>query len=226
MIYIRKLTEISMSDFKNFERIRGDFYEGPLLETGGTSIKGKGAAPGVKFLYNRGYLSKGATILDYGAGKYARNADYLREKGYTVYAYDPFNGLNRVNGYKYGTVSDEIPEENFDVVFTSFVLNVVPFYEEKNIVVATEKKSKGSVYHITRNKDIYDTTERAIERRDPKIMEFFYTEYKGEEITPNILYDFCCYGVATSRGFQRIPTTEVLGYDVIKVTSGFKIYER
>lgn len=52
-----------------------NFYDGRPLEQGGTSIKGKGAAPYVRRLARR--LEPGTRILDYGAGKYARNADYL-----------------------------------------------------------------------------------------------------------------------------------------------------
>ena len=219
---------ISMSQFRSLERFRDDYYKGTPLESGGTSIKGKGAAPGVRDLYSSGAFHERDIILDYGAGKYARNADFLRDLGFTVYAYDPFNGLSGSDGYEYGVVSRNLPRETFDVVFTSFVLNVVPFYIEKDIVKETENLSKGNVYHITRNKDIFDTVDNALSRKDRIVTNFFWNvyQYPGDIITPEVVYDFCCYGVQTSRGFQRIPTTEVLGYENTKVSTGYKIYKK
>jgi hypothetical protein len=59
-----------------FLESRGRFYAGKPLETGGTSIAG-GAAPPIKFLFAKGYIKPGMKVLDFGAGKYARNADFL-----------------------------------------------------------------------------------------------------------------------------------------------------
>lgn len=219
-----KLQEaVSMSEFKNLKRIRNDFYDGPPLESGGTSIPGKGASPGIRFLYDKGHFKNCKMILDYGAGKYARNADYLREQGFQVYAYDPYNGSN-VDGFEMGNVSNELPDGRFDCGFSSFVLNVVPFYIEESIVNELKRYAR-KTFHITRNKDIFDMVVNAVERNEPIVMEFYNDDYRGN--TPPSLtdiYDFCCYGIATSRGFQRIPTTSVLGYNLINATSGFKIY--
>lgn len=216
---------ISMSDFKSLERIRDDFYEGKPLEEGGTSIKGKGAAPGVRDLMTMGVFKNGDKIIDYGAGRYARNADFLREQGFTVYAYDPFNGKD-VDGYAMGNVSDKLPTEKFDVGFSSFVLNVVPFYIEKEIVKELESICKRP-YHITRNKDIFDTISNSLEKENPMVLTYFNTVYKGtNHLDVNEQFDLCCFGVATSRGFQRIPTTETLGYKLEKESSGYKIYSK
>lgn len=224
MVYsIKKLQEMSMGEFRSLERVRNDFYDGPPLESGGTSIKGKGAAPGIKDLYKMGMFLEGQKVLDYGAGKYARNADYLRDLGFTVYAYDPFNGSS-VDGYEYGKVSNKLPNEKFDVAFTSFVLNVVPLYIEKDIVKECESMADKCL-HITRNKDIFDKVQNALERVDKVILKYFRDVYKGNDpLNVQEQYDLCCFGVQTSRGFQRIPTTETLGYNLIKDTSGYKVY--
>ena len=36
--------------------------------------------------------------MDFGAGKFGRNADFLRANGIKCYAYDPYNGTN-VDGW-------------------------------------------------------------------------------------------------------------------------------
>jgi len=58
------------------------YYDGPPLESGGTSITGR-AVPYIRALI--GSLPEGSRILDYGAGKMARNADFLRAAGYKVF---------------------------------------------------------------------------------------------------------------------------------------------
>ncbi len=203
------------------------YYTGKPLETGGTSIAGN-EAPGVRFLFQKGYFDSSYTILDYGAGKFARNADYLREKGMKVYAYDPFNGKPGADGWEIGKVSLNLPNIKFDIAFTSFVLNVVPFHIEEDILKDVRKYS-GNEYHITRNKDIFVTIKSALLRKDPIVYNFYINEYGGspdiENITDEEIMDFCYFGVQTSRGFQRIPLLEEeRGYKLIKNTSAFKVY--
>lgn len=63
------------------ELFEDKYYTGKPLETGGTSTGfGGSAAPALKALVGK-IIKPGMKVLDYGAGKHARNADYLREKG-------------------------------------------------------------------------------------------------------------------------------------------------
>ena len=55
-------------------------------------------------------------VLDFGAG-HGRHAEALRSMGHKVYAYDPFNGDSHVSGYK--SVSSDLPESGFEVVFST-----------------------------------------------------------------------------------------------------------
>lgn len=216
-----------MKIYELFEQRR---YAGDPLEAGGTSIAG-GAAPALKQLATQPDFKNAETILDYGAGRFARNANYLREQGYRVYAYDPFNGAPDGDGWN--VTSQKKPAEQFDVGFTSFVLNVVPEHIEKSIIEDLKQLAKTS-YHITRNKDIFDMVKKALSRREPTVTNFFLNNFADEEerqafeegrLTDKIIQDFCEHGVQTSRGFQRIPTSEDSGLTLIKSTSGYKVYK-
>ena len=203
-------------------------YGGEPLETGGTSIAG-GAAPAIKQLAKSGVFN-GATVLDYGAGKYARNSNFIREMGGRVYAYDPFNGSPQGDGWNETTTQK--PTEHFDVGFTSFVLNVVPEHVEKQIINDIRSMCD-KTFHITRNKDIFVMVKNALLRGEPTVTQFFLTHFANEEekvaleegtLTDEIIMEFCEHGVQTSRGFQRIPTTEDSGYNILRNTSNFKVY--
>lgn len=195
-----------------------DFYTGPALETGGTSIRGQGAAPYVRHLAEQ--LEPGTTILDYGAGKYARNADYLRERGFEVYAYDPFNG-NGTDGWGMGCVSTRLPRRKFDVGLTCYVLNVVPEPVEREIVAAVARLSREHV-HVTRSNDIFESVKAALLRGDDTVCGFFEREFmpgrrvgaafREGRLTDRQIRAFCRFGVQTSRGFQRIPEPEDLHF--------------
>ena len=204
-------------------------YEGEPLEKGGTSISA-GPAPAIKQLSKRGAFH--GEILDYGSGKYARNANFLREQGFKVYAYDPYNG-NKEDGWTDNSIQP--PKGNFDVVFSAFVLNVVPEKTENTILSETEQFSKGDVYHITRNLDIFDTVKKALERGDKIITDFFLKEFASPEqkealeennLDDDTILDFCYFGTQTSRGFQRIPQLEDKGYNLTINRRGFKVYKK
>jgi hypothetical protein len=204
-------------------------YTGDPLETGGTSIAG-GAAPGVKWLEQQGAFNNAKTILDYGAGKYGRNSNYLREKGFKVYSVDPYNGSAGANGWE--AVTTNQPNTNFDVAFTSFVLNVVPEHIEEQII-GTVNQLAQKTYHVTRNKDIFVTVKAALERGDKVITDFFLNNFASEEekqaleektLSNDVIWEFCKHGVQTNRGFQRIPTLEDKGMTLMRETSNFKIY--
>lgn len=72
--------------------------------------------------YAKASVPAGGRILDYGAGRYARNAAGLREAGFEVYAFDPFKG----GGDGWTGVTKKLPAgEKFDLVFTAYVLNKI-----------------------------------------------------------------------------------------------------
>lgn len=212
---------------KLFE-LKNLYYAGEPLETGGTSIAGKGggAAPGVKWL--RIQLKNGDVVLDYGAGKFARNADYLRSEGFKTYAYDPFN-FNGKAGWEPGEVSSKLPSKKFDAAFSCYVLNVVPQHVEAKIISAIEALGK-RVIHITRGTDVSDMVKSALARRDKVVWPFFlehFWEGKQEptaaDITPELIAKLCKFGVQTSKGFQRIPALEDYGYILVK-SGSYKVY--
>lgn len=195
------------------------YYTGEPLEKGGTSIMGKEVA-GLAYLLEIGALKGAKTILDYGAGKYGRNSKYLRMRGYNVYSYDPYNGSD-ADGWT--DVSNKLPDEKFDIGFTSYVLNVVPEHIETEILSELKELCKKQ-FHITRNMDIYDTVSKALERKDPIVYNFFTEEFGGTQITRDTAIEFCKFGVQTSKGFQRIPFLEEKGFTLLKKTNGFKVY--
>lgn len=208
------------------------FYKGEPMESGGTSIAGK-AAPGIQWLFKKEYIKEGDTMLDFGAGKYARNADWLRGKGCKVYAYDPFNS-NGSEGWEDGKISNKLPKgEKFDLVFSSFVLNVVPKHIEKSILKDIKKLKFKKQYHIVRYTDIHDTVYRALKKKDKFVYKFFEEHYWKkkwgeipEEISKETMKDFCRYGVQTSRGFQRVTDLEDSGFKKIYGNTKYKVFEK
>lgn len=225
-----------MSDIRKYitliESAEKRTYKGGAKEFGGTSIKGTGAAPAVKWLVGKGFIESGMKVLDYGAGKYGRNSEYLKELGCTVYAYDPYNGSDS-DGWN--GVSTSLPDtKDFDIGFSSFVLNVVPDSIENDIISELSSYCDVSI-HITRNMDIYDTIKSALERMDKTVVEFFENEYANadlieklhnNELTKEEIVEFCEYGTVTSKGFQRIPDLTTKGFEAIRNTYKFKIFKK
>lgn len=206
-------------------------YTGDPPETGGTSTKFDSPAPGLVYIEKSGALDQAKSILDYGAGRYSRNTNYLRQQGFRVYAYDPFSGEPGADGWTETTT--KLPRSKFDIAFTAFVLNVVPEYVEKQIISGTRKSGRLS-YHITRNMDIFGLVKRALLRGDPLITNWFMKEFatpaerkllQSGKLTDHKILEFCQFGVRTSRGFQRIPTSEDLGLKLLKETMGWKLYQ-
>ena len=202
-------------------------YTGDPLETGGTSIQGL-AAPAIQALTKAGKFQ--GNVLDYGAGKYGRNAKFIREAGFKVWSYDPFNGKAGANGWT--EVSKDLPNIQFDVGFTSYVLNVVPEKIEDQIISDVSSKCKVA-YHITRNMDIFDSVKKALLRGEPTVKNFFLKEFatpieqealENQQLADSTILEFCEFGVQTSRGFQRIPKLEEKGFSLLRKTSGFKVY--
>lgn len=171
-------------------------------------------------------------VLDYGAGKFGRNAEYLKSIGCKVYAYDPYNGDDS-DGWR--GVSTTLPDDkDFDVGFSSFVLNVVPDEIENQIIKEMDTYCDSNL-HITRNMDIYDTIKSALERKDKLVVDFFENEYANDELikrlhddelTKEEIVNFCIFGTVTSKGFQRIPDLTHKGFEVIRNTYKFKIFKK
>lgn len=207
-------------------------YKGSAIETGGTSIKGQGPSPYItKLIKQNKFVEK--TVLDYGAGKYGRNAEAIRNAGGKVFAYDPYNGEIGVSGWE--GVSNTLPsvDQTFDIAFTSYVLNVLPENIEDKIIKEIQSYSN-EIFHITRNMDIYDTVKNALSRKDKTVSNFFLTHFANEKqkedfqennLSKETILDFCYHGVKTSRGFQRIPKLEDKGYTLIEKTYKHKVYK-
>lgn len=204
-------------------------YSGPPLERGGTSIAGN-PCPEIVRLVESGAFGTATRLLDFGAGRYGRNASWLRRQGFEVYAYDPYNGAPSVNGWK--ATSNKLPRAKFDVGFTSFVLNVVPEYSERAVIRAVSRLSRER-YHVTRNKDIFSMAKRALAEKDQVVGGFFINEFArpGEAarfragmLTDRMVLDFCLFGFRTARGFQRIPTSEESGLEPVVERHTRKVY--
>lgn len=207
-------------------------YKGPDLEAGKTSISGKEVAALKSYILPN--LKEGDTILDYGAGTFARNADFLRGLGFKVYAYDPFNGTSG-DGFGKGNVSTKLPTEKFDVGFTSFVLNVVNDSAENKIIKGLKRLTTKS-YHIVRNdivaelrKSINSASSRKIlisfvKKNYPDRQLLKLLENNPEAITRDMVTDLAMFGYQTSKGFQKLPMLENKGFSLVKKASGWKLY--
>ena len=195
-------------------------YEGDLRETGGTSMNFRGgAAPAIRVLYEKGHITEGMNVLDYGAGKYDRNAKFLRDQGVNVWSYDPYHGSIYVDGWN--GVSSVVEEDaHFDLVFTSFVLNVVPNSVE-NMILRNCARFADTQYHIVRA-DLLKYVTDALFRIDPTVTDFYNNEYLTtltdlglHPKAVELISDFCYFGTKTSRGFQRTPQLEEKDFDVM-----------
>jgi hypothetical protein len=184
-----------------------------------TSIKGKEVAALVK-LFSKGMFVPGGNALDYGAGKYGRNAEYLRSQGIKTYAYDKFNGSSSDGWHG---VSLNIPNgQTFNTGFTSYVLNVVPESVESEIIRDLEGRVTGKVFHITRGTDITQTIFRVItgKSNNQHMMNFIQAEYpelfakiEMGDADKELANELAKRGVVTAKdSFQRIPDLSKYGY--------------
>jgi len=211
-------------------------YEGPTIPSESTSIKGKGASPALQSLMGSA-IQPGMRVLDYGAGKYARNADFLRNQGVEVYAYDLPGNASGEDGWAKGQVSSKLPPKTpkFDVAFTSYVLNVVKCSEEKKIIAACRSFAKRT-FHITRNIELLEAITDAIQAQREPVWTFFKEQFAPKYpialqeledgyISKDVILQFALFGVQTSRGFQRLPNATVNGLNIIRETKSFTVYE-
>jgi len=206
-------------------------YKGDPLETGGTSIQGQ-AAPAVRALFKSGAIKPGMKVVDYGAGKYGRNANFLRENGVEVFGYDPYNGTDS-DGWS-GVSKTPPTGQKFDLAMSVFVLNVVPEHTEDDIITKMRRLAPHQI-HITRNLDVFESVKKALKRQDKTVGGFFLEEFADEEqkqryeageLTDQDIMEFVHHGAQTSRGFQRIPTLDQKGFRLLRKTSGFKVFEK
>jgi hypothetical protein len=202
--------------------MKGIYYSGIPLETGNTSISGN-VSPIIKQVFQDIHS---VSILDYGAGKYSRNSKYLRSIGNKVFSFDPFNFNSVVEWRGWDDyIANTIPPISFDIVFTSYVLNVVPKHIEREIIKTTEMFSD-RIIHIVRNMDIFDMVKKNINNPKNEVCKFANREYHSPIVSDEDILNLCEFGVQTSRGFQRITYLEEYGYKLIRDTHGYKYYEK
>jgi hypothetical protein len=198
-------------------------YFGPALECGKTSIVSAAPTPALKWLVQLGVLVPNMTVLDYGAGKTARNTKYLRRLGFDVTAVDPFHHSKRLGILDPG----QIQGYRFDVALTSYVLNVVPEYIEDDILNKLDTLTDQQI-HITRGTDLVQLL------RGLKPNSYTYKWIKQNAIGCGIdravqsltttkyataLETLAHFGFATTRGFQRLPSLERKGFSLIAFNS-------
>lgn len=216
------------------------YYDGGCLETGDTAIHNKGVAPAIKWLFEREYILPNQIIYDFGAGN-GRNANWLRERGCTVYAYDPFNGdhtnydcdgfdFKTQNGYSCVSAYPLNIATPIDVFLTSFVLNVLPKYLADGVTkLANLFISAPTQIHITRgNREIEECVRKQLHKgRNTKIWDWYQDIYEGTHQYPHVNPDevtaLCTFGVRTSRGFQRNTHLNESGFTRVVNTYGYAI---
>ena len=112
------------------------------------SIKAKPNKEIINFITSN--FKKEKIILDFGAGK-GRHSKALRDLGYRVWSYDPYNFVKEYND-GFSNIVNNIRYLSFDVVFSAYVLNVV----NKNLFEYTIKDMEkyvnkgGIVFHKVR----------------------------------------------------------------------------
>jgi hypothetical protein len=215
-------------------------YKGKAVETGKTAMGTKKASPAIRMLVKRGHIKPGMRVLDYGAGN-GRNAEYLRSLGCKVYAYDPFNGDGKVGGFK--GVSTRKPKGRYDVAFTSFVLNVVPIKDEREIMKDVARFSD-VVFHVVRGRDelmsLVDGAfpeEGSGKKGNIWIRGWFRGKYlrlpetapdPTRETAQDVAEPFCEYGFQTGHGkFQRLVKRTCMvrrGYSDLHSTKSYTVY--
>jgi len=200
-------------------------YSGPTLEHGGTcTMFGNTSSPAVRELIGRKHILPNMKVLDYGAGS-GRNAEWLRDRGVRVFAYDPFNGVPGDSGWTdvAGNLNEVNHMSDFDVFLTSYVINVVPYAEQLKISRFAKRIARKEI-HITRNNDLVQMVTKALHRKDKHVYDFYLNEYEGTVCDSSDIHDFCMHGTRTSKGFQRLPYMEEDGYTLIRKTHGYRIY--
>ena len=220
--------EEEMVRYKNRQMVK--IKESQTFSSAATSIKGKEVAA-LKGLIKRGLIETTDTVLDYGAGKYGRNAEYLRDNNIRCFAADKFNGHD-ADGWL--GVAKTVPSNlKFDVGFSSYVLNVVPPEVERDIVMEMERKC-GDIYHITRGNDITDTVwyNFSGKSKNKWIMEWVEKNYphihekiQDGSVTKVDAKEVASGGVRTAEdSYQRIPDLSKMGYKILAKSNGTVVW--
>lgn len=164
-------------------------------------------------------------VMDYGAGKHARHADFLRDiEGFKVFAFDKFKSTGG-SGWEMGSVVSTLPRrKRFDFVFSAYMLNVVT-EDIQDDAILPEMESLGSrVAHIVRD-DLEESVRKWLLNPDHITTEWFLNEFAddaeieeyeetGGRISSETMENFLCFGFETSRGFQRKVDLSHMGYDL------------
>jgi len=192
------------------------------LESGGTSMKFRNMAPGVRKLVDMGAIKPGMTVWENGAGKYSRNADPLRAMGVKVFTSDPYNGSPSVSGWEIGEVAKVWTPPSgvkFDVALTVFVINVVS-KPTQDTIVSNMSQYADKVFHVSRNSDIYENFKKNLNKPGDNLVKKFFLDHwvDGEpdaeelkmalengNVPDEAILAFAYFGSMTSKGFQRIP---------------------
>ena len=208
-----------------------------------TALTTSKISPAVKILIQKGLLRPEMKILDFGAG-HGRHVLGLKNEGFqNVLGVDKFNQGKHVQDL------EAAKGKSFDVVFSSFVLNVVPDSDHDFTDIDTEddiidflKPVCSRQIHIVRNLDILEPLQRIQKVLKEKKVSNHTTNYIQKNFDKEISERFM-QGKASSddlffiasRGyitkvtkeginFQRIPFLEEKGFDNYMTTPKFKIY--
>ena len=215
----RTLTELIVEAGKQPPRRR---YAG-AVKRDDTSTNFPNPTPGLANLVKKGALAGATKILDYGAGKWGRNANWLRNMGYQVYAYDPEHGVAGGDGWTEVAKEKPASTEKFDLGFTSYVLNVVPEHVEAEIIRDLSQYAR-EAYHIVRNKEVFDAAKKSLMAQDKWVTPFFMNvyatpalkrKYTTGKLTDEDIWEFARHGFETKKGFQRAPTSQDLGLNLV-----------
>lgn len=132
-IYIRSTKE---NDYEDLEQVDQEFTS---KETSINNSK-------LPAIYNMVNFPKGATVLDYGCGRYDNALEYLESLGCIAYGYDPYN---RTAEHNAEVVKAIRANGGADIVLNSNVLNVIKEPAARRTVLKNIKKlvkPSGKIY--------------------------------------------------------------------------------